>query len=361
MNVSIFQDWFRKFCDLVTDRPLIVILDGHISHLDKGTIELAIQQNITLIKLPPHTTDILQPLDKCCFGPLKLKWNNTLIEWQRLNQRKLSKNEFSDLICKIWHEGLSEEVIKSSFQKTGIYPPNRNLYPVHRLNPQKLQRYREHNVVEDVLDPFEASEIQVNIEEPMSNLETDTSSTPLRESTNTSSKGEAEKLSFETLLLSKIQRTIPPSIQRRKIDASAKVLTSAEFLEEIKRKETKEKRKPSKKCKEISSSSEEEGQEQTTVIYEDESDLEGITLEDLINEDNKSTDSDNCEMDSQEGFFSGDYILVRFASKTNVVYFVAHIDEVKEDEVDATYLKRQGNIFIYSKLVEKYVVMKSDI
>lgn len=357
MTVSVFQDWFRKFCDLVADRPLLVILDGHISHLDKGTIELAMQQNITLLKLPPHTTDVLQPLDKCCFGPLKLKWNNALIEWQRLNQRKLSKNEFSDLICKIWHDGLSDQVIKSSFEKTGIYPPNRNRYPVHRLDPQKLYRYKQHIESEDVFQLFEDN-ILDNVEEPILTQEADTSSRVLTETSNTVSQREEQNSSFETLLLSKIQRTIPNSTHRRKIDASSKVLTTAEFLDEINKKETNKKRGANKKRKEISSSSDEE--EQTKIVYEDESDLEGVALEDLITEDDKSIGSDS-EMDYQEGLSNGDYILVRFASKTKVVYFVAQIDNVKEDEVDVTYLKRQGNVFIYPKTVEKCVVLKTDI
>lgn len=76
--------------DLLPERPLLIVKDGLISHWDRGTIELAMQQNITFLKLSPHTDYVLQPLDKCCFGPLKLEWNNDVIEWQRINQRKLS-------------------------------------------------------------------------------------------------------------------------------------------------------------------------------------------------------------------------------------------------------------------------------
>lgn len=119
MTTEIFNSWFEKFCKDVKERPLLIILDGHVSHLDKATIDLALQQNITLLKLPAHTTDLLQPLDKCCFGPLKLKWNKRLIEWQRMNQRRLTKSEFANLLLEIWDEGLPVENIISSFKHTG--------------------------------------------------------------------------------------------------------------------------------------------------------------------------------------------------------------------------------------------------
>lgn len=134
MTTAVFNSWFEKFCEMVPHRPLLVIMDGHVSHLDKGTIEIAIRNNITLFKLPPHATDVLQPLNKCCFGPLKLKWNQKLIEWQRLNQKKLTISEFADTICELLHEGITEATIKKSFESTEIYPCCKDKYPKIRLN-----------------------------------------------------------------------------------------------------------------------------------------------------------------------------------------------------------------------------------
>lgn len=47
-------------------------------------------------------------------------------------------------------------------------------------------------------------------------------------------------------------------------------------------------------------------------------------------------DSDSNEINNEIEFNKGDYILVRFASKTRLVYFVAHIDVVREEDVDVT-------------------------
>jgi len=36
-----------------------------------GTIELARKENVSIIKLPAHCTDLFQPLNVNCFAPLK--------------------------------------------------------------------------------------------------------------------------------------------------------------------------------------------------------------------------------------------------------------------------------------------------
>ena len=43
--------------------PRILLFDGHLSHLWFDTIKLAQEKNVTIIKLPAHTTNPLQLLD----------------------------------------------------------------------------------------------------------------------------------------------------------------------------------------------------------------------------------------------------------------------------------------------------------
>lgn len=141
MTSVIFQDWFIKLCSLVKERPLLLIFDGYLSHLDLTTLEKAREQHITILKLPPHTTETLQPLDKACFKPLKDMWNERLQEWQRLNMRKTSRSEMVDLLCGIWEESISQKTIPAGFNSTGIFACNREKYPKHRLDPGKLEKY----------------------------------------------------------------------------------------------------------------------------------------------------------------------------------------------------------------------------
>ena len=62
MTTEIFAEWFGRFCDQATEYPLL-LLDGHLTHISIGIIEKTMAENIFIVKLPPHVTDKLQPLE----------------------------------------------------------------------------------------------------------------------------------------------------------------------------------------------------------------------------------------------------------------------------------------------------------
>lgn len=70
MDVELFIKWINKH-SFKTLRPLLLILDGYGSHLDIDMIDFLAENQIHLFCLPPHTTNILQPLDVKIFCPLK--------------------------------------------------------------------------------------------------------------------------------------------------------------------------------------------------------------------------------------------------------------------------------------------------
>ena len=49
------------------------------------------------------------------------------------------KSMFIDLLCKIWHKGLTPSNIISGFKRTGIYPLEK--FPIERLDARLLRRY----------------------------------------------------------------------------------------------------------------------------------------------------------------------------------------------------------------------------
>ena len=144
MTTEIFTQWFNNFTKQVTERPLLVIYDGHLTHVSLDIIERAIEEDITIIKLPLHVTDKLQPLDVCCFGPLKRMWEHKLNE--RINlfgpKENITKSGFVDCISEVWHECLTKKNIISGFRTTGIYPVDRSKYPTERLDQRLLKRYQ---------------------------------------------------------------------------------------------------------------------------------------------------------------------------------------------------------------------------
>ena len=81
MTNDIFVVWFEKFGDEVKERPLLLLFDGHLTHVSVPVIERAMEEKIFILKFPPHVIDVLQPLDVACLRPLKREWELILNLW----------------------------------------------------------------------------------------------------------------------------------------------------------------------------------------------------------------------------------------------------------------------------------------
>ncbi|KAF2898128.1 hypothetical protein ILUMI_08052 [Ignelater luminosus] len=74
------KDVFLKNIGL--QRPVLLIYDGHVTHISVELIKLA-QENQVTMKLPPHTTHVLPPLGVAVFKGLKTKWDQVVSKLQR--------------------------------------------------------------------------------------------------------------------------------------------------------------------------------------------------------------------------------------------------------------------------------------
>ena len=87
MTTDVFENWFERAfipeCGL--DRPVILIYDGHASHISVKTVINALKNDIHLVLLPPKTTHILQALDKTVFRSLKSVYGTLSHEWRHAN------------------------------------------------------------------------------------------------------------------------------------------------------------------------------------------------------------------------------------------------------------------------------------
>ena len=142
METDVFVDWFDAFADENKGGPMLLLFDGRVTHISIHVIQRALTDNIHLLKFPPHMTDILQPLDKCCFGPLKRKWEDKLNA--RINEfgltKKADKAEFLNLISSIWHIGMKESNVIAGFETTGIWPLNKEKYVKSRFDIHLLKK-----------------------------------------------------------------------------------------------------------------------------------------------------------------------------------------------------------------------------
>ena len=129
INSQQFHGWFQHFLEYAPQkRPLLLLLDGHSAHYRPETIKLAAKNNIIVCALPPHTTHIVQPLDRGCFAPLKVAWKKACHDFYTKNPgRIVSHLDFNQLFAKAWYKAMTGQNIINSFKVTGVYPFNREV------------------------------------------------------------------------------------------------------------------------------------------------------------------------------------------------------------------------------------------
>ena len=127
INSELFETWFSRMFipSLTPSRPVLLILDGHYSHITISTLQLARANSIHIYCLPPHTTNHTQPLDKSVFRSVKIAYNQRCERFMRENpQRLITRYDFCGLFKDVFHNVLTMVNIISGFKSTGIYPFN---------------------------------------------------------------------------------------------------------------------------------------------------------------------------------------------------------------------------------------------
>ena len=130
---EIFRDWFNKhFLEYApATRPLLLLLDGHSSHYEPNFIREAASKGVIVFCLPPNTTHVCQPLDSTCFHSLKTHWGDVCSEYLSANPGKVvTIYQFSKLFASAFHRAFTPQNVVSSFRATGVYPPNRRAIPI---------------------------------------------------------------------------------------------------------------------------------------------------------------------------------------------------------------------------------------
>ena len=124
INRQIFDDWFSKVFlkNLGRERPVLLLMDNHETHLSPDSIDLAIQNNVEILALPAHTSHFLQPLDQI-FGGLKSTFGDLARTMGLINSNLvIRKNRFAQVLQYAMDKAWSPHVVKESFRKTGVSP-----------------------------------------------------------------------------------------------------------------------------------------------------------------------------------------------------------------------------------------------
>ncbi|XP_031329207.1 uncharacterized protein LOC116160201 [Photinus pyralis] len=164
MDAEIFLNYFKRTVipALGPERPQLIVYDGHKTHVTTAIVNLANEQNITIIKLPPHTTHLLQPLDLSVFKSIKDAWDMKLVKWQRHNVgRRLPKDMFSKFIAETWSDAKAT-VIVNGFKKGGIFPFNDKVVPREKFDSEALRRWEIQNSADPLIDSNIPQDVLLN-------------------------------------------------------------------------------------------------------------------------------------------------------------------------------------------------------
>jgi hypothetical protein len=256
MTEDVFLNWFKnQFIIQVTERPVLLLYDGHLSHVGVSLIKLAIESGVTILKLPPHTSHMLQPLDVSVFKGVKQKWDAMLAEWARHNYGKsLPKSAFANILGQVW-KGVKPEVIQKGFEKCGIYnadaafPVNKSRIREESFDPEKLRRYKSFQLNKENSPTVPSPILEVEVETTIQEIEIPTApkkpdSPPLQE------KSVNVDVSFEAILLKTVSpvSTFKPESKRRRID-NAEIITHESYLKKLDEEKRKSASKPPPKTR----------------------------------------------------------------------------------------------------------------
>lgn len=245
MTGEIFQQWmkhFEKYSNPSKDSPVLLILDGHVSHKSWGVLNYAKQHGIILLCLPAHCSHRIQPLDVSFFSPLKTFLNQEITKKIRGNDgRAISQLQLAGIFRPAYEKAATLENAASGFKNTGLWPLDPNVFPEYLYAPSSVtdqnilstEATSDAHPTEGIADASDVEKVR-----------------PTERHTNNNLKEDGPKIVPLTTISPLPSTSAKTSVKRKKTPA---VLTSSPFMLELKEKEDakreKERRVSARKVK----------------------------------------------------------------------------------------------------------------
>ena len=141
IDSELFLVWLKKIFlrYVVPERPVILLTDGHKTHVNIDVIDVCRQNDVVLFCLPPHTTHALQPLDVAVFKSLKDAFAKAVraLSFTKKNF-VVSKKEFARVVKHPLDQAFSISNVKAGFLKCGIYPYNPDAIAKKKMVPSSV-------------------------------------------------------------------------------------------------------------------------------------------------------------------------------------------------------------------------------
>lgn len=125
--VQVIRHFIKYTCSSKSN-PTLLLYDNHESHLSIECLDLAKVNGVTILTLPPHCSDKLQPLDVAVFSPFKTYYNAAIKLWLDSHATPLTIYQIAGCVKKAWERSMTPQNIIAGFQKTGIFPFDKHVF-----------------------------------------------------------------------------------------------------------------------------------------------------------------------------------------------------------------------------------------
>lgn len=133
IQTDIFTRWFGHFVNFVKaskDDPVVLVFDGHTTHTKNiDVIDMARENGVSLVCLPPHSSNRMQPLDKTFMKPFKTFYAQEIENWLTSHPfRAVTMYQIGQLIGNAYIRAATMDIAIKGFQCTGILPYNPQVF-----------------------------------------------------------------------------------------------------------------------------------------------------------------------------------------------------------------------------------------
>ncbi|XP_045501117.1 uncharacterized protein LOC123698513 [Colias croceus] len=149
MNGDVFFEYIvNDFNKWITEKnikkPVLLLVDGHKSHMSLALSSVCEELGIILYALPPNTTHMLQPADVSVFAPLKAQWKSHVRKFlakpENLNNA-VTKTNFCLLFKDIIENPQMKTNIINGFRRCGLHPYDPNAVDYTKCVQNTLEQF----------------------------------------------------------------------------------------------------------------------------------------------------------------------------------------------------------------------------
>ncbi|KAK2668016.1 DDE superfamily endonuclease domain [Fusarium oxysporum f. sp. vasinfectum] len=128
-DLKISLEWLKRVFDLQTKerangKPRVLVCDGFGTHETLEILEFCFENNITLCRIPSHTSHKLQPCDIAVFAPLKAAYRDLAEQLERGGVNTIGKGHFTSLYSPAREKAFTKKNILAGWVKAGLFPFN---------------------------------------------------------------------------------------------------------------------------------------------------------------------------------------------------------------------------------------------